>query len=122
MKNYKIIIDVMLLLGLAALAFFTIMPQSVSMSNDMQMMFMVIIFILTSIFLVLVWNENPKDERERQNQAIAGRYAYLVSIFMLLIMLVVDVMKHTLDPLLPISLFVVIAVKLLYQRASNDNK
>ena len=70
--------------------------------------------------LVFLWREQPDDERELQNQALASRWAYLTGSVVLILALVIQSLKHDLDPAIPVALLAMIATKVIVQRNKDD--
>lgn len=121
MKKYKSLLDIVLLIGLAALALLTIAPKSFVMPTSLQMLLLAVVLGLISGFLVLLWREQPSDEREADNQAQASRFAYIVGAVVLIVSMLVESLQHSLDPALPIALLAMIATKIIVQRNRDDS-
>ena len=121
MKKYKSLFDIILLLGLGIIAFLAVAPHAVVMPSALQMLLLAIVLVLTSGFLVFLWREQPDDERELQNQALASRWAYLIGSVVLILALVIQSIKHDLDPVIPVALLAMIATKVIVQR-NKDNQ
>lgn len=116
MKKYKSLLDIVLLLGLGAIAFLAVAPHAIIMPSALQMLLLAVVLVLVSGFLVFLWREKPNDERELQNQALASRWAYLVGSVVLILALVYQSLNHNLDPAIPIALIAMIATKIIVQR------
>jgi len=121
MKKYKQLLDVILLLGLAIIALLAIVPKAIVMPSSLQMLILAVVLGLIATFLVLFWREQPDDEREMQNQALASRSAYTIGSLVLIIALIIQSLRHNLDPAIPITLLAMIATKVIVQR-SKDGK
>lgn len=121
MKKYKSILDIVLLLGLGVIAFLAVAPSAVVMPTSIQMLLLAIVLVLISGFLVFLWREQPDDEREMHNQTLASRSAYLIGALVLIIALVLQSLKHDLDPAIPVALLAMIATKVIVQR-NKDNQ
>lgn len=121
MKKYKLLIDLILVIGLVILALLAIAPDAFVMPSSLQMLILASVSGLIATFLVLFWRERPEDEREMQNQALASRSAYIVGSIVLIIALVVQSLSHTLDSAIPIALLAMITTKIFIQR-SKDGK
>lgn len=119
MKKYKQLLDIVLLLGLSAIAILAAMPDRLVMPTSIQMLLLSAVLGLLAIFLVFFWREQPDDEREMQNQALASRGAYTVGSLVLLVALIVQSSSHNLDPVVPITLFSMIATKIIIQRSKD---
>jgi len=116
MKKYKSLSDVILLIGLSVISFFAVAEDSITMPSSMQMALLAIVLALLAAFLTLLWRENPRDEREAQNQALASRLAYIIGSIVLIVALVTQSLQHELDAAVPVTLFAMLATKLLVQR------
>ena len=120
MKKYKSMLDIILLLGLSVTAFLAVVPHAIVMPSSAQMLLLAIVLVLTSGFLVFLWRERPDDERELQNQALASRWAYLIGSVVLIFALVMQSLKHDLDPVVPVALLAMIATKVIIQRYKDN--
>lgn len=116
MKKYKQLLDVVLLIGLATITLLAIAPKTFVMPTSVQMLILAAVLGLIATFLVLLWREHPDDEREMQNQATASRSAYMVGSLVLIGSLITQSLSHSLDPVVPVALFAMIATKVLVQR------
>ena len=116
MKKYKSLLDVVLLVGLGVITFLAVAPDAIVMPSAIQMLLLAVVLVLISGFLVFLWREQPDDERELQNQALASRWAYLIGSVVLLFALVMQSIRHDLDPAVPIALLAMIATKIIVQR------
>jgi len=121
MKKYKPLLDVILLVSLAGMSLLAIAPKTFVMPTGAQMLLLAVVLGLLAGFLVLLWRENPRDEREAQNQAIASRQAYIVGAAVLIVAMVYLRLRHELDPVEPITLFAMIATKIIVQRKKDNS-
>jgi disulfide bond formation protein DsbB len=119
MKKYKMAIDIVLLVGLGVVSALAIAPKEILMPSSVQMALLAALLALLVAFMAVVWRENPADEREFQNQSTASRAAYLVGVFLLIVALVYQSIKHEVDPYVPITLFGMIATKVIAQRSKD---
>ena len=119
MKKYKQLLDIILLLGLITIALLAIAPRTFVMPTSLQMLILAAVLGLIATFLVLLWREQPDDEREMQNQALASRSAYIVGSLVLITALIIQSLRHNLDPAIPISLLAMIATKVIVQRTKD---
>lgn len=115
MKKYKLVIDTLLLALLLLFSVLTAAPRFIVMPNAVQMVLLVITTAIVGGFLALVWRENPNDEREAQNQYAASRTAYAVGCLVLIGTLVVQGIRHHIDPMIPIILLAMVSAKLIAQ-------
>lgn len=84
---------------------YLLMPES---SHSVIVFFLVIIFI---IFAAFVWRERGGDEREIYHKYMAGRFAYLVGSSALVIGIVVQSLKDSIDIWLLIALLAMTLTK-----------
>lgn len=120
MKRYRSTLDIVLLVGLAGLAFLTISPHALLMPTPLQMIILAIVLVLLTAFLALLWRDHPHDEREAFNQALASRTAYVAGTCVLILTLIIQSFRHALDAAVPIALLSMIAAKILVQRFKDE--
>lgn len=116
MKNYKNLLDIVLVLGLGLMTFLAVAPESFVMPSALQMIILAGVITLLAGFMTLVWREQPADEREAENQSDASRYAYLTGVVVLMVGLLYGSLKHDVDAFVPVALLVMIGTKVLVQR------
>lgn len=116
MKNYKTIIDSILVFGLGIFTLIAIFPENLGMPSGVEMASLAILSGLLATFLVVFWREKPTDEREVKNQASASRLAYIAGTSVLIVFLIIESLNHDLSPVIPITIFVMIATKLFSQK------
>ncbi len=119
MKKYKSLLDIVLLIGLTAIALLAIAPKTFIMPTSLQMLILATVLGLIAAFLVLLWREHPEDEREMQNQALASRSAYFVGALVLIAALIIQSLNHNLDAAIPVALLAMIATKVIIQRTKD---
>lgn len=120
MKKYKAALDFILILSLTVVCALSLAPKSFVMPNSAQMLILTILLGFIATFLVLLWRENPHDEREAVNQSSASRAAYVVGAVVLIIALIVQSLRHTIDPAVPLALLAMISTKVFIQRKMDD--
>ena len=82
------------------------------MSNSMFMAVdgvLILVFIITTI---LLWQERARDERERMHRMLADRVGFLVGAGILVVVIIMQSIKHHTEPLLSIVLFLMLAAKI----------
>ncbi len=121
MKKHKSLLDAILLLGLGLICFVAIAPTTIVMPNALQMTLLAIVIALFAGFLVFLWREKPEDERETQNQMLASRAAYAVGSIVLIAALLLQSIRHEVDPAVPIALLAMIATKIIMQRVKDNH-
>jgi cobalamin synthase len=112
MKNARVLFDGLLVLLLIVLSVAALGPFGITMPNSLQMMLFFAAFGFVSAFVVLAWRERPADERETYNLLGASRLAYIAGCGVLIIALLVDAFRHSVDPAVLLALLVMIATKL----------
>ena len=120
MKKYKAALDFILILSLTVVCALSLAPKSFVMPNSAQMLILTILLGFIATFLVLLWRENPHDEREAVNQSSASRAAYVVGAVVLIIALIVQSLRHKIDPAVPLALLAMISTKVFIQRKMDD--
>lgn len=119
MKKSKLALDIVLLCGLGVFALLAVAPGSIVMPGTIEMLLLGAVLVLLALFMVLLWNEKPADERELENQAQASRMAYMVGAIVLIGALAVQSLRHAIDPVIPITLLLMIAAKVIIQRLND---
>ena len=120
MKKYKAALDFILIVSLTVVCALSLAPKSFVMPNSAQMLILTILLGFIATFLVLLWRENPHDEREAVNQSSASRAAYVVGAVVLIIALIVQSLRHKIDPAVPLALLAMISTKVFIQRKMDD--
>jgi hypothetical protein len=111
MKKYKIYIDTLLLVGLGWVTLFSIFPNQFSMSSNSQRAVCFLVYALVGLFLIALFGEKPADERELYNQFSSSRTAYVVGTVILASAIVWQDIYTSVDPVLPITLVMMIIAK-----------
>lgn len=115
MKKYKSLLDALIIGLLILISAVTIAPDTLVMPSALQMAALATAFALVSGFVVLVWRESPQDEREAENMHLGSRNAYLAGCAVLIVVMLVQGIRHKLDAAVPIILLIMILTKLLSQ-------
>ncbi len=105
----EITVVVIFLLLLTAL----LNPFGFLMPDSLTMMMSIVILIVFVVFGVYVWREQARDEREGIHRMLAGRVAFLVGTSVLLLGVIVQSVRHQLDPWLVVGLGVMVLTKML---------
>lgn len=92
------------------------------MPMGVQMFLIVIMCIFYLGLVAFFFKENPRDERERTHGFEAGRFSFLVGSVFLLIGIAVGVLRHDVNPFLPITLIAMILSKIFYRLYSDKKK
>lgn len=83
------------------------MPESI---NSMLIVSMILAFLT---FAAYVFKEKPSDERDAAHIQAAGRISYLVGVTALIIGIVVQALRHEIDPWLVLALCAMVFSKLV---------
>lgn len=112
MKNIKEII-ITTFTVIILLAF--LVHEPLLMPMGVQMFLIVAVCILYLGIVAFFFKENPKDERERIHHFEAGRFSFLVGSFFLLLGIAFGVLRHDVNPFLPITLIAMILSKIFHR-------
>ena len=93
------------------LAVLLLNPFGVWMPNMFAMSITLLLLVIFSIFVGLVWKETPRDERENSHRMTAGRMAYIIGTAVIVLGIMVQSLRHTIDPWLVLSLTAMITSK-----------
>ncbi|MDQ3089840.1 MAG: hypothetical protein M3Q24_01655 [bacterium] len=121
MKN-NILKDFFVPSALVVLLILFLNPFDFWMPNIVLMMMILGLVVVFSIFSVFIWKENPQDEREGLHKMMADRTAFLVGAGVLVIGIIVQSLKHSLDTWLVFTLAGMILAKtisLIYSQMKN---
>ena len=92
------------------------------MPMGVQMLMIVAASILFLALVAFLFKEEARDEREKLHKLAAGRFSFIVGSSFLLFGIGLGVLKHDIDPFLPITLVAMIISKVIYRRYSERNK
>lgn len=95
-------------------------PFMVLMTTPIQMAMIALILIIFVSFCIFVWKEKSRDEREQLHKQIASRFAYLSGASVLIIAIVLQSLKHSIDPWIVIALIVMILAKITGSLYANN--
>lgn len=121
MKN-KYTLEIVVSLILIGLLILIINPSDIFMPTMAHMMLAGFAVIVFGFFAGLVLKEKTKDEREEKHRGLAGRAAFLAGSSILIIGMVSQTLKDSIDPWLVASLVVMILVKLTTRIYNDLNK
>lgn len=105
---------------LAGLLALLINPFDWWMNGTLYMCVVASILVLFCIFAVFFWKEKARDERELAHTLFAGRVAYFLGASVLVIAVVVQSFKHSIDPWIPVALLFMIIGKSIAMRWSSS--
>jgi len=108
-KHSEIVIGLLFLITM----FLCLDPFDWYMPSMAQMLFLVILVVVFAIFSVFIWREGKGDEREMMHRMLAGRFAFLAGMAVLIIAIVIQSLEHQLDHWLVITLGVMVIAKIV---------
>jgi nicotinamide riboside transporter PnuC len=102
--------------GLAAIITFCLAAIADLLPFWMPMMGELYVLVAVTIFLLgwagFIVSERAADEREVYLAMQSGRFAYVAGLLMLVLAMVVQGLSHSIDPWVPMTLAVMVVVKL----------
>ena len=103
-------ISAIVILGIAILF---LNPGRLSMPDSMQSMLILGLIVAFLTFAAYIFREKSSDERESIHILTAGRISYLVGVGTLILGIIIQALKHDIDPWLVIALCAMVFSKLL---------
>ncbi|MBI5044554.1 MAG: hypothetical protein HZC02_01380 [Candidatus Levybacteria bacterium] len=103
-------ISAILILGIAILF---LNPGNLTMPESMVSMLIVGLIVSFLTFSAFLFREKSSDERETIHILTAGRISYLVGVGILITGIILQALKHEIDPWLVIALCAMVFSKLL---------
>lgn len=103
-------ISAIVILGIALLF---LNPGHLAMPDTLVSMLVVVLIISFLTFAAFLFREKSSDERESIHILTAGRISYLVGVGTLIIGIILQGLKHDIDPWLVIALCAMVFSKLL---------
>jgi hypothetical protein len=97
---------------LVLVAILLLNPFHFWMPDMLVMGMLAITLVLFGIFASFILREKIIDERDSVHRTLAGRNAFLAGSFILIIAIVIESYKHSLDPWLVIALVVMVISKI----------
>ena len=97
-------------------------PFMVWMPTPTQMVVVLVAAILAVVYAGFVLKEKAADERDAVHRMLAGRAAFLTSIAVLTIALIVQALSHGIDPWIPAALALTIIAKLVARAWASRNQ
>ena len=120
MKN-KITKEIIVPLALVVLAILLLNPFHFWMPDMMVMGMLVVLLVLFGIFASFILKERAFDERDAINRSLAGRNAFLAGSAILMLGIVIQGYKHSIDSWLVIALTAMVIVKIATRFWSDKN-
>lgn len=97
---------------------FKIDPWHWFMPNESQMLLLCLLVAGVCIWVGIIFREKARDERETLHLYRASRAGYLVGILALSTLVVIQDLRHRLDPLVLVVLAIMIITKLVVLKVS----
>lgn len=107
------IIETISAIAILGIAILFLNPGHLSMPDSMQSMLIVGLIVSFLTFAAYLFREKSSDEREAIHILTAGRISYLVGVGTLIVGIILQALKHEIDPLLIIALCLMIFSKLI---------
>ncbi len=107
------IIETISALAILGIAIFFLNPGHLTMPDSLVSMLIVGFIVSFLTFAAYLFREKPSDERESVHILTAGRISYLVGVGTLIAGVIVQTLKHDIDPWLIFALCAMIFSKLL---------
>jgi len=107
------IIETISAIAILGIAILFLNPGHLSMPDNMVSMLIVVLIISFLTFAAYLFREKSSDERESIHILTAGRISYLVGVGTLIIGVILQALKHDIDPWLIIALCTMVFSKLI---------
>ena len=115
MKKHK---EIIIALLLCVILLLKIDPFHWLMPNEIQMIILCLFFVAFAVYTGVIFREKPHDERENYHLYKASRFGYLAGIISLSAAIIIQDLRHKLDPSLVLILVIMILVKLIVLKYS----
>ena len=107
------IIETLSAIVILGIAIIFLNPSHLTMPDSMVSMLIVGLIIAFLTFAAYLFREKSSDERELVHVLTAGRISYLVGVGTLIFGIIIQALKHEIDPWLVIVLCSMVVAKLL---------
>ncbi len=114
--EYLVAASLIVILALLANPFMFWMPSTMLVTA------LALAAVLVAIYAGFVLKEQAGDERELFHRMFAGRVAFLASVAVLTLALLVEGLHHSIDPWIPAALAVTVLAKILTRIWANRNR
>lgn len=112
MKKARPFMNETLVAGVLIVVLFLVLnPSGVLMLSMMQMSLVIALAVLVVLFAGMIWKETSADEREELHRLRAGRYGYLAGLAVGVIGVIIQAVRHAVDPWLIYTLGIMILAK-----------
>lgn len=116
------IIETLSAVAILGIAMLFLNPGNLTMPDSVLSMLIVGFIISFLTFAAYLFKEKSLDERESVHILTAGRFSYLVGVGVLIAGIVLQALKHEIDPWLVIALCAMVFSKLLSRIYSHFKK
>jgi fluoride ion exporter CrcB/FEX len=113
------IIETLSAVTILGIAILFLNPGHLAMPDSMVSMLIVGLIVAFLTFAAFLFRETSSDEREALHVLTAGRISYLVGVGTLIAGIIVQAIKHDIDPWLVIALCAMVFSKLLSRMYSH---
>jgi hypothetical protein len=107
------IIETISAIAILGIAILFLNPGNLTMPDSMVSMLIVSLMVSFLTFAAYLLREKSSDEREAVHILTAGRISYLVGVGTLIVGIILQALKHEIDPWLVIALCAMVFSKLL---------
>lgn len=107
------IIETISAIAILGIAFLFLNPGHLTMPDSLVSMLIVAFIVSFLTFAAYLFREKASDERETVHVLTAGRISYLVGVGTLILGIILQALKHNIDPWLVIALCAMVFSKLL---------
>lgn len=107
------VIETLSAIIILGIAIFFLNPGHLTMPDTMVSMLIITLILSFLTFAAYLFREKSSDEREAVHILTAGRISYLVGVGTLIIGIILQTLRHDIDPWLVIALSTMVFSKLL---------
>ena len=107
------IIETISAIAILGIAILFLNPGHLTMPESMVSMLIIALIVSFLTFAAYLFREKSSDEREAVHILTAGRISYLVGVGTLIVGIILQALKHEIDPWLVIALCAMVFSKLL---------
>jgi len=112
----KALTESLLAVAVLAVLFLKMDPFHWFMPTEAQMLLLCVFAAAFALYAGVVFREQARDEREHQHLYLASRWAYLVGVVAVSVIIVVQDILHQLDPWMLAVLGIMVITKLVVLR------
>jgi hypothetical protein len=112
MKNISFISEIATAGIIIGILLLFIRPTKLLMPDSLSLMVTLLLILAFIIYVSLLWKEKSTDEREELHRLNAGRISFITGATVLIIGVVVQSLKHNVDPWLVFTLSAMVLAKI----------